>query len=61
MSNKISILLVGSSIIEKWTNLYIKKAKIINLGMSGYLKSNMISNEYLETVYKYKPKNIMEV
>jgi len=59
MSNKIDILFVGSSIIKKWTNLYIKKAKIINLGMNGYLTSNMISNEYLQMVYKYNPKNII--
>ena len=61
MSNKINILLVGSSIAKRWTNLNlnIKKAKIINLGMSGYLTLNMISNEYLEIVYKYKPQNII--
>ena len=59
MNNKIDILLVGSSIIKKWIDLHIKKAKIINLGMNGYLTSNMINKEYLEIVYKYKQKNII--
>ena len=27
MSNKIDILLVGSSIVKRWNNLYIKKSK----------------------------------
>ena len=27
--------------------------------MSGYLTSNMISNEYLKMIYKYKSKNII--
>lgn len=59
MSNKINILLVGSSIAKRWNNLNIKKAKIINLGMGGYLILNMISNEYLKVVYKYNPKNVI--
>ena len=54
-----TILLIGSSIIKKWTNppMINKKAIIINKGMSGYITKDLISPEYLKQIYSIKESN----
>jgi lysophospholipase L1-like esterase len=54
-----TILLLGSSIIKKWTNPPIinKKTILINKGMSGYITKNLISPEYLKTIFLIKESN----
>ena len=54
-----TILLVGSSIIKKWTNppLINKKAIIINKGMSGYITKDLISPKYLKSIFLIKESN----
>ena len=57
MSN--TILLIGSSIIKKWENppLINKKTIVLNKGMSGYITKNLISPEYLKSIFLIKDNN----
>jgi hypothetical protein len=55
----ITILLIGSIIIKKWTNPPIinKKTILLNKGMSGYITKNLISPEYLKSIFLIKDTN----
>jgi lysophospholipase L1-like esterase len=54
-----TILLIGSSIIKKWTNppMINKKTIVLNKGMSGYITKDLISPEYLKTIFLIKESN----
>jgi len=54
-----TILLLVSSIIKKWTNSPIinKKTIVINKGMCGYITKNLISPEYLKSIFLIKDTN----
>jgi lysophospholipase L1-like esterase len=54
-----TILLVGSSIIKKWDNppMINKKTIVLNKGMSGYITKDLISPEYLKTIFLIKESN----
>ena len=54
-----TILLFGSSIIKKWTNppMINKKTIVINKGMAGYITKDLISPEYLKSIFLIKESN----
>ena len=54
-----TILLLGSSIIKKWTNppMINKKTIVLNKGMSGYITKDLISPEYLKSIFLIKDTN----
>jgi len=47
-----TILLIGSSTIEKWKNftLYLKNQQIINRGISGLTTSSLLSSNYVDYI-----------
>jgi hypothetical protein len=57
----IDILLVGSSIVKKWKN--IKKTfpskKIVNIGEGGKKTHELLYDEYINRILRYKPKYIV--
>ena len=62
IKKNIDILLVGSSIIKRWNNIYQyynKSIKIVNLGINGLLSKDMITKKYINTMSSYKPNNII--
>lgn len=62
IKKNIDILLVGTSIIRRWNisenNDFNKSLKIVNLGINKF-SEDMISDEYINIISKYKPKNII--
>jgi lysophospholipase L1-like esterase len=58
----IDILLVGSSIIQKWNtlqNFLPPSIKIVNLGMSAFTSADMFDAHYIQLLSKYNPVNII--
>jgi lysophospholipase L1-like esterase len=59
MTKKIDILLIGSSIIKKWTNIkkYFPNKKIKNIGINGLITEKILSNftYYIKKIIKYRP------
>ena len=58
----IDILLVGSSIVKKWTTLskhFTNSTKLVNLGISSYTTQDMLMPHYINMLSIYKPKNLI--
>lgn len=59
-SKPIDILMIGSSIMKKWTNPnFINYPSYINLGVSRFKTDDIIKSNYLDLIEKFNPKYII--